>query len=140
VEFEGYVIWPEEKELGDAGVIEAIRSVRRLVDFDGTITLPGKLEGRGRIRGRLLEDFLAEEPYVVQTWNPLAAVLFFTEQRPELAKPLLILITPMLDVMDGGRLVAVGKDFAPFGISGVDIFDDMLPEHIRAPGCAILPP
>lgn len=136
----GYVFWPEPKEFGDDGVIEAIRGVRRLIDFDGTITLPGSRKARGSIRGTPLREFLAEEPYVVQTWNPDAAVRFFIEDRPELARPLMILVAPMLDVVVDGDLVAIGKDLSLFGAAGAAIFDDMRPEHIHAPGCVILPP
>jgi len=135
-----YVAWPTLEMFVWSGMRQALDGLKRFVDFDGTITKPGTFEARTSISGRPLAEFLGEEPYAVQTWNPVSAIRFFESDRPDLPKPRLILMTPMYDVLDDGILLAIGKDFSAFGITGAAIFDDMPSSHINAPGCVILPP
>lgn len=138
-----YLVW-SSRLIGCARALcEALRGVQRLIDFDGTIAVPGAggHQPRDAIRGVPLASFLAEAPFAVQTWNPPAAVRFFLELRPDLPRPELIIIAPMRDVTDEqGVFVDVGKDFAAFGISDAAIIDDMPAEAIHAPGCTILSP
>lgn len=138
-----YLVW-SSRWIGCANALRAaLRGVRRLIDFDGTIAMPG--EGghspRNAIRGVPLAEYLAEVPFAVQTWNPPAAIRFFLELRPDLPRPELIIIAPMCDLLDEqGAFVDVGKDFAAFGISDAAIIDDLPASSIHAPGCVILSP
>lgn len=135
-----YIAWPANESCLWTGIKQALSGLKRFVDFDGTITVPGSMKGRTLLRGRPLAEFLGEEPYAVQTWNPVSAIRFFDLDRPDLPKPRLILMTPMYDILDGDLVLAIGKDFSLLGITGVAIFDDMPSSHINAPGCVILPP
>lgn len=138
-----YLVW-SSRLIGCAQALrEALRRVQRLIDFDGTIAVPGNggHAPRDQIRGVPLAAFLAEVPFAVQTWNPPAAVRFFLELRQDLPRPELIIIAPMCDLLDErGAFVDVGKDFAAFGISDAAIIDDMPAASIHAPGCTILSP
>src|SRR5688572_20679821 len=115
-----YLVWSSRLISCARALREALRGVQRLIDFDGTIAVPGGggHAPRDLIRGVPLAAFLAEVPFAVQTWNPPAAVRFFLELRPDLPRPELIIIAPMCDLLDEqGAFVDVGKDFAAFGIS-----------------------
>ena len=138
-----YLVWSSRLINCGHALCEALRGVKRLIDFDGTIALPGAggHAPRDAIRGVPLAAFLAEAPFAVQTWNPPAAIRFFLELRPDLPRPELIIIAPMRDVTDEhGAFVDVGKDFAAFGLSDAAIIDDLPAGAIHAPGCIILPP
>lgn len=112
------------------------------MDFDETLA---DFSGRPIIPLGSLSTFLAEEPFVVQTWNPEGAITFFRERFTELPQPLLIIDPPSFRgpantvVVNGEpeEWASVGKDFSALGITGATIFDDWPPELIRAPGCTI---
>lgn len=138
-----YVAWSSSGLTCPRTLRRIIRLLKRFIDFDGTITVPtaAGIVARGTLRGMLLGEDLAETPHAVQTWNPVTAMRFFLEDRPELPRPELILIAPMCDVVDDeGRFVDVGKDLGALGIRGADVIDDMPAASILAPGCVILPP
>lgn len=118
-------------------VIAAVRiTARRFIDFDGTLTdecgLPRQL-----LCGLPVARLLAQEPFIIATWNPTAAVAHF-DRFPDLPRPLLVMAPPpaYFDFSDD-----VGKDFATLGIAGALIIDDLAPRGlIHAPGCRVIGP
>jgi hypothetical protein len=118
-------------------VIAAVRiTARRFIDFDGTLT-----DEYGRPRAMLcgvpVDRLLSEEPFIIATWNPVAARTYFDEHS-RLPRPLLIMAPPITYFPD---LEDVGKDFEALGITGALIIDDYGPRGlIHAPGCRVIGP
>ncbi len=117
--------------------IAAVRvTARRFIDFDGTITDENGAP-RERLCGLPVEVLLAQEPFIIATWNPVAAVAHF-DRFARLPRPLLVMAPPTAWFDDVGD---VGKDFAPLGITGALIIDDLGPRGlINAPGCRVIGP
>ena len=84
------VLWPEGPRDHD-WVRETLDRVRRFIDFDGTIA-EGHRRPRDEILGTPLAEFLAEEPFIVQTWNPGGAKIFFEVLFPDLPKPEMVVV------------------------------------------------
>lgn len=144
-----FVAWPNPATLTGKRVREIIKSVRRFIDFDQTISDDNGWTGRDLLCGKLLHEFLAEEPFIIQTWNPAGARDFFFEKGrfASLPRPRLILDPPN-KVIETFTVVVNGedeerfkfaKDFEALGITGVQIIDDM-PHLVHAPGCVIVLP
>lgn len=133
------IVWSDLSRTDRESAPERLLSrIKRMIDFDGTITEPGQLTvARQTICRRPLVEFLGEEPYVVQTWNPTEAIAFFTRHRPDLPRPLMIISAPIDLSADGPD---VGKDFSGLGIKGVLIVDDLGASAIKAPGCWVITP
>ncbi|MFH1098902.1 MAG: hypothetical protein V1723_03210 [Candidatus Uhrbacteria bacterium] len=143
------VHWP--RPIPDTESIRRIlRTVRRFIDLDGTLIVEG-----GRIRpvfdGVPTPEFLAEEPYVIQTWNPDDAVQI-VDTSPDLPPPVLIIQPPLVRICCGVIVRSpeqhrhggqrhdsekAAKDFEALGVAGVTIYDDT-PEYVHAPGCTII--
>jgi hypothetical protein len=133
-----YVWWPKNPRKSAGEVRAILDRVQRFVDFDGTIVGDGMVP-RGKILGRPLAEFLAEQAYVIQTWNPDGARKFFGEMFPEFSQPELILVPESL--VEGDAMPDfVGKNFAALGVTDKIIIDDALDCEIYAPGCAVLKP
>ncbi len=133
------VDWPEKK-FTPSEVREIFDRTNRFIDFDQTIAWGSGLFPKDKLCGKPTAEFLTEEPYVVQTWNPGGAVEFFTEIYPEYPKPLMIIIMPAFELevrIDGGSF---GKNFAALSLTGKTIIDDLHPKKIHAPNCTILHP
>lgn len=141
------VMWPMGK-FTSAEIRKILNDTRRFIDCDQTIFLniqrpetdpPTPVLNR-TLRGKPLEDFLREEPFVVHTWGTFAVPLF-TEWLPAtFPKPLLIIGVPAFRFKNAEGEHDLGKNFASLGITKGMIIDDMEPEAIHAPGCIILPP
>lgn len=133
----------------DEDVLSTIRSTRRFVDFDGTIA--DELTGvRRELLCRVpLMTFLAEEPFVVQTWNSRGALAFF-EFHTDLPRPRLVIKPPSrfkgeMPAAEGEVSWLAGsatiKDFEALGFTGKIIIDDWAAiNRIHAPGCTIVHP
>jgi hypothetical protein len=135
-----HVFWPDPCPYDAAGIRLLFRHVRRYVDLDGTIATRAGRFVRPSLRGKTVAEFLAEEPFIVQTWNPEGAIMFFAERYPEYPKPILIIFPPGFPFINAEGREDIGKDFAALGITGATIIDDWPPSDFNAPGCAILPP
>lgn len=132
------VAWPERGSCTAEHIREMLRSTGRYVDLEGTIAAAPDLRPVATVRGSPLSAFLAEVPYVCQTWNPMGAVAFF-ERNPDLMRPVLVIAVPVfVDISSAGP--GFGKDFTIFGITNAEIVDDLPAECIRAPGCTLLRP
>ena len=133
------IVWTDSSQPGlEEGPEQLLARIKRLIDFDGTITEPGQTAvARQTICRRPLIEFLGEEPYVVQTWNPTQAIDFFVKHRPDLPRPLMIIVAPVDLSPDGPES---GKDFSGLGLRGALIVDDLGAAAIKAPGCQIVPP
>lgn len=122
--------------------------VERHIDFDGTVT-----DEQERIRptfcGRPLADFLAEEPFILQTWGSKGAVPFF-QRHPHLPQPFLIISPTPISVasrdlwfdplaidpdFSGSRWL--WKDLHALGVVRGTVYDDWI-GHVWAPGCHIV--
>lgn len=133
------VQWPHNKTL--YFVLDAIFRVRRFIDFDQTIHFGRQGVGK-TLRGKQIKEFLLEEPFIVQTWNPLGAMLFF-DANPDFPQPVLIIQPPGFSVerSDGGG--DWGKDFDAIGINNKIIIDDWAAENppiIRSAGSQVVLP
>jgi hypothetical protein len=134
------VVWPEEvRSLAADQVVERVSRVRRLIDFDGTIAEKGTMEPRLSLRGRPLAETLAEEPYLVQTFNPVMALRFF-ELNPLLPPPVMVIVAPTRLDEAAASLPEGGKDFRDLGLCGKEIIDDLDAEAILAPDCEVVAP
>jgi hypothetical protein len=137
---------PQDSALFDAAtwsrqrpsrVIAAVRlTARRFIDFDGTLTdefgFPRQL-----LCGLPVTRLLAQEPFIIATWNPPAAAAHF-DRFADLPRPLLIMSPPPTYFEFAED---VGKDFAALGITGALIIDDLAPRGlIHAPGCRVIGP
>lgn len=135
-----HVFWPDPCPYDAAGIRQLFRQVRRFIDLDGTISTHAGRFVRPSLRGKPVAEFLAEEPFIVQTWNPEGAIMFFAERYPDYPKPLLVIVVPGFPFTNGEGMPDIGKDFEALGITGVTIIDDWPPSDFNAPGCVILPP
>ncbi len=130
-------------------VRDRLDAAERFIDFDDTLWLVDRGFARMDFCGKPLARFLAERPFVMQTWNPEDASRFFLES-PGLAQPLLVVEPPTLQVrvedldfdpctadsnFDG--LFWVWKDLSALGVHGKEVFDDD-PDHLFAPGCRVV--
>lgn len=134
-----YVIWPDDPAPTDAEFRKAFDDVMRFIDFDGTISEPF-MQPRGTLCGEPLAEFLGQEPFIVQTWNPGGAIEFFTELHPDYPQPVMVIVVPQFRYTDDDGKRQRGKDFTVFCISGKIIIDDRPKHEIRAPGCIVLQP
>ena len=133
------VFWPKGS-LTAQELRTILNTVRRFIDFDGTICAAWPSRDDATLRGKPLKEFLAEAPFIVQTWNSRGAMNFFVNEFPDLPKPVLIMAIPCFFYIDKTGEQDVGKDFKALGIQGATIIDDLKPEEIHAPGCTVLPP
>ncbi|MDO8493475.1 MAG: hypothetical protein Q7S19_02955 [bacterium] len=134
-----FVVWPDKK-LEPSEIRKIFEEVNRFIDFDQTIAMKAGRIARPTLRGKPTAEFLAEESYIVQTWNPDGAVEFFTKRYPEFPKPVLIMMVPMFRFESPQQGHNLGKNFAALSITGKTIIDDFLAEEMHAPGCIILQP
>lgn len=162
-----YVRWPENLSIGK--IRDAFQKAERFIDFDSTLVLykQSKLPVlRNPFCGKSLHEFLADKPFIVQTWHcsnfPVA--LFDLNERQKLndrdwkyfslifqesllPPPLLICTPPSLTIrvpegISPHRYDIDGtrlyKNLHSFGIrQNVEVYDDE-PDHIYAPGCKII--
>lgn len=146
------IIWPERKFTIEE-VRAIFRSVNRFIDCDGTIFLGCERDESGEVIeidgkpipilnptlcGKPIEEFLREEPFIVQTQGTFADELWQGGWLPaSFPKPVLIIVPPIWYYNPDKEY---GKNFAALGITGATIIDDEPPETIHAPGCIVLPP
>ncbi len=123
-------------------VLNAVSKVRRFIDFDQTIHF-GRKGGIGKtLRGKPIREFLSEEPFIVQTWNPSGAMFFFHD-NPDFPQPVLILTPPGFKVLGDDGRVDCGKDLDAIGVCNKVIIDDWAaedPPAIHSAGSEILLP
>lgn len=139
------VFWPLGLSVAEARA--RIAQAMRFIDFDGTLATDAGV--RDPFCGIPLTEFLAQDPYLIQTWGPDGAISLF-RRRPDLPKPLLIIVPPPLgcgvkDLWFDPLKVEpefcgdswVWKDLASLGIAHGDVYDDS-PHHVWAPGCRMI--
>lgn len=140
-----FVSWPKEG-LTIEHVREIFRTVKRFLDFDGTLVDSMSSRVLDHICGRSIFSFLCEEPFVIQTWNPEGAIGFF-QTWTTLPPPRLIIEPPgkvfsrhkVLVNEEVEEWAVLAKDFEALGITGVQIIDDA-PHLIHAPECEVILP
>lgn len=135
-----HVFWPEREYFTPSEIRDILNETNRFIDFDQTIASYAGEVARPILRGKPATEFLAEEPYIVQTWNPDGAIKFFTQKFTFYPKPRLIILPPSFRFITKEGDHNIGKNFSAFCIIGKIIIDDMSPEKIYAPGCVILHP
>lgn len=141
------VWWPRQLSIHE--IRGRIAIARRHIDFDGTLKDLATGRARDPFYGKPLAGFLAEEPFLVQTWGPEDAVPFF-QRRPDLPQPLLILMPAGISLavtdlwfdpceidpeFSGTRWT--WKDLPGVGIRTGTVFDDD-PHCLWAPGCDVV--
>lgn len=132
------VSWPRT-DFTSAEIRKIFAQANRFIDFDGTIAVGGT-RMKPSIRGRPVPEFLAEEPFVIQTWNETGAKEFFTSLYPELPQPLLIMLVPAFESVSSVGGNHIGKNFAALRLTGKTIIDDLPFLMIHAPDCQVLHP
>lgn len=126
-----------------------IKNTRRFIDFDETIYDNNQKRPFELLCGKPLIDFLREEPFIIQTWNPNAAINFF-ERSPKLPQPLLVIEPPSVFLThepiwseELNKLITwtLAKNFEEFGFKDKIIIDDFVSGRgIHAPGCTLIAP
>ena len=143
--------WPQVLEPTE--IRARLAQARRYIDFDETLTDEITDRLRGTFCGKPLHAFLAEEPFVLQTWGSSGsrgAIATFLRRRPDLPQPLLIVAPTKVAVgardlwFDPCELDRefcgshwVWKDLAALGITSGVVYDDWR-GHIWAPGCEVI--
>lgn len=143
--------WPQVLEPSE--IRARLAQARRYIDFDGTLTDEVTDRLRETFCGKPLHAFLAEEPFVLQTWGSSGsrgAIATFLRRRPDLPQPLLIVAPTKVAVatrdlwFDPCELDPefcgshwVWKDLAALGITSGIVYDDWR-DHVWAPGCEVI--
>lgn len=126
------VRWP--RDLRDpASIRTVLASVRRFIGYDEVL-----VDALGRPRAlEEIQTFLAEEPFIIQTWNSGPAIHFFEVRFPELPQPLLVIKPPHFDMVTDGRRIR-GKDFTRLGLADAEIYDRRPVSELRIPPTAYI--
>lgn len=149
-----YVLWPRGRYMNPARMRETLNRVQRFIDFDQTIMTAAKDQTSGLYRRELYphilgiptREFLAEEPYIIQSWagcdwNWFLWELYVETNHLSFSLPEMVIGPPAFEIEPGLRFeFDTGKDFRPFRITGKIIIDDMFSSEICAPGCVHLQP
>lgn len=139
------VRWPLRLTIVE--IRDRIKSTSRFIDHDDTLVVGRRM--RDSFCGFPLAEFLAQKPFLLQTWGSDGAVAFF-RQRPLLPQPCLIISPPprrfavrdlAFDPMKADPDFSgdgwVCKDLAALGITHGEVYDDS-PHRVWAPGCRII--
>lgn len=162
-----HVRWPQNLSINE--IRNRLRKSKRFIDFDNTLVLYRRSKFpilRNPFCGKPLGEFLAEKPFIVQTWHGgiMPVALFDLGERQKLNDmdreyfSLIfqenLLPAPLLICTPPGLVMKVPTGVSPHrhDVDGtrfyknlhalsikqnVEIYDDE-PNHIYAPGCKII--
>lgn len=147
-----YLQWPRTAAMTPRRFRETLDAVSLFIDFDQTMVHYANhetddmflgLELFPTILGIPTHDFLAQEPYIIQTWRTMCdwnelLWAFCVSLNPPLPIPEMVIYAPKFTIPK--ELVTEyrhGKDFETLGVTNKTIVDDMAPHEIHAPGCLV---
>ncbi len=145
-----YVMWPMVTAMTPKRCRDILDNVNLFVDFDQTIVHYADrkvddiflgLELLPDILGIPMYDFLAQEPYIIQTWRTMCdwnqlLWAFCVHLDQPMPIPEMVIYTPRFDIpKELQKEYSHGKDFEVLGVKDKTIIDDMEAHEIHAPGC-----